>query len=71
MVLAFRQIRVSVILRFDEVFEDITVTPARVAGRLPLIEVVFVASYIDHVVEDTGAAEDLEPVKNCIKSSAN
>ena len=47
------------VLALLEVRQHVLVAPAGVAERLPLVEILRVASHVQHVVQDAGTAETL------------
>lgn len=45
------QVWISLIFRFSEVRQDILVAPAGIALGLPVIEVAFVATNVEHCIQ--------------------
>lgn len=55
------QVRVAVVLGFEEVREDLVPGPAVVALRRPVVVVVPVAAHVQHVVEHGRSADHFAP----------
>lgn len=52
-----RQIRIALILRFAEIWQNVLVAPAGIALRSPLIEIASITTYVEHRVEHRRTAQ--------------